>query len=182
MAAKGDGRAFERLYRRHSRRVFNLCLRMVRDAGEAEDLAQEVFLLLLRKVGTFRGRAAFTTWLHRLTVNRVLMHLRTRLLVPVLPEAVAAVGSAGSIGGAVGPGRIAAPDRRLALERAIGQLPDGYRAVLLLYDVEGLGHEEIARELGVSVGTSKSQLHKARRRIGLLLTGPAEEWPSRGGT
>jgi RNA polymerase sigma-70 factor (ECF subfamily) len=171
-AAGGDERAFEGLYRRHFRRVYNLCLRMLRNTDEAEDLAQDVFLHLLRKVGTFRGTAAFTTWLHRVTVNRVLLHFRKAALSPVSPEEDNEGRAGGVRGAAVSRSNIPEPDQRLELERAIGQLPEGYRAVLLLYDVEGLDHHEIARELGVSVGTSKSQLHKARRRTRELLMRP----------
>ena len=166
-AAKGDMQAFEQLYLRHNRRVFNLCLRMTRNNSEAEDLAQEVFIQLFRKIGSFRGDAAFTTWLHRLTVNQVLMHFRKRSARDErtteegeMPERVAL--------GTENPSRMQVMDR-VELNSAIAQLPPGYRMIFILHDIEGREHEEIARLLGCAVGTSKSQLHKARMKLRKLL-------------
>lgn len=166
-ASTGDMPAFEELYRRHNRRVYSLCLRMTQNTAEAEDLAQEVFIQLFRKIGSFRGESAFTTWLHRLTVNQVLMHFRKRGVrleqttedgeTPVQVER-----------GTERPGQMPVVER-IALDKAISQLPPGYRTVFVLHDVEGHEHEEIARMLGCSVGTSKSQLHKARMKLRGLL-------------
>jgi RNA polymerase sigma-70 factor (ECF subfamily) len=166
-AASGDMPAFEELYARHSRRVYSLCLRMTANTAEAEDLAQEVFIQLYRKSGSFRGESAFTTWLHRLTVNQVLMHFRRR---GVKVEQVTDDGESPQqvVAGTENPSQMPVVDR-IALDRAVGKLPPGYRAVFVLHDVEGHEHEEVARLLGCSVGTSKSQLHKARMKLRQLL-------------
>jgi RNA polymerase sigma-70 factor (ECF subfamily) len=163
----GDMAAFEELYARHSRRVYSLCLRMTANTAEAEDLAQEVFIQLYRKLGSFRGESQFTTWLHRLTVNQVLMHFRRR---GVKAEQVTEDGEAPVrvVPGTEDHARMPVVDR-IALDKAVGQLPPGYRAVFVLHDVEGHEHEEVARLLGCSVGTSKSQLHKARMKLRQLL-------------
>ncbi|HEX8070591.1 MAG TPA: RNA polymerase sigma factor [Pyrinomonadaceae bacterium] len=165
--ADGDAQAFEALYARHHRRVYSLCLRMTQHVAEAEDLTQEVFVQVYRKACSFRGASTFTTWLHRLTVNQVLMHFRRMGvrkeqttddgLLPEQPQAWAQPVSAAPAVGAI------------ALERAVAQLPPGYRAVFILHDVEGYEHEEIAKLLGCSTGTSKSQLHKARMKLRKLL-------------
>ena len=166
-AASGDLAAFEQLYERHNRRVYSLCLRMTQNVAEAEDLAQEAFIQLFRKIGSFRGESAFTTWLHRLTVNQVLMHFRKR---GVRMEQTTDDGETPVqiVAGTQNPNSMPVVDR-IALDRAIGQLPPGYRTVFVLHDVEGHEHEEIARMLGCSVGTSKSQLHKARMKLRTLL-------------
>jgi RNA polymerase sigma-70 factor (ECF subfamily) len=163
-SAAGDVAAFEQLYERHRRRVYSLCLRMVGDVTEAEDITQEVFLQVFRKIGTFRGEAALTTWLHRLAVNHVLMHWRKR---GIRSEETT---EEGDVGGIARPYPLSILDR-IALEQAIQKLPPGYRLVFLLHDVEGYEHEEIAAMLGCSVGTSKSQLHKARLKLRSLLRG-----------
>jgi len=162
-SANGDMVAFEMLYERHNRRVYSLCLRMVANATEAEDLSQEVFVQLFRKVGSFRGESAFTTWLHRLTVNHVLMHFRKK---GVRLEKTTDEGEISEMQDFIQ----AVTERprfidRIALDKAISELPPGYRTVFVLHDVEGFEHEEVAAMLGVSVGTSKSQLHKARMRL-----------------
>jgi len=166
-AARGDMEAFEALYERHHRRVYSLCLRMVANVTEAEDLTQEVFVQLFRKIGSFRGESAFTTWLHRLTVNQVLMHFRKR---GVRLEQTTEEGEMQDVVqvGSERPHSMPVIDR-IALDKAIAQLPPGYRAVFVLHDVEGHEHEEVAEILGVSVGTSKSQLHKARMKLRELL-------------
>jgi len=166
-AAEGDMPAFEELYQRHSRRVYSLCLRMTGNVSEAEDLTQEVFIQLFRKIGSFRGESAFTTWLHRLTVNQVLMHFRKRSvkLEQTTDEGDTPVQV---VRGTENPNQMPVVDR-IALDKAIQQLPPGYRTVFILHDIEGHEHEEIARMLGCSVGTSKSQLHKARMKLRGLL-------------
>jgi RNA polymerase sigma-70 factor (ECF subfamily) len=166
-AADGDMAAFEEIYTRHNRRVYALCLRMTGNVSEAEDLAQEAFIQLYRKIGSFRGESAFTTWLHRLTVNQVLMHFRKK---NVRLEQTTDDGDVPVqiVKGTENPTRMPVVDR-IALEKAIGKLPPGYRTVFLLHDVEGHEHEEIAQILGCSVGTSKSQLHKARMKLRQLL-------------
>jgi RNA polymerase sigma-70 factor, ECF subfamily len=166
-SARGDMAAFETLYERHHRRVYSLCLRMVANATEAEDLTQEVFVQLFRKIGSFRGESAFTTWLHRLTVNHVLMHFRKR---GVRMERTTEEGEISDLQDIVQS--VSERPRfvdRIALDKAISELPPGYRTVFVLHDVEGFEHEEVADMLGVSVGTSKSQLHKARMRLRELL-------------
>ncbi|MBK9156339.1 MAG: RNA polymerase sigma factor [Chloracidobacterium sp.] len=166
-ASVGDMAAFEELYQRHHRRVYSICLRMLQNPYEAEDLTQDVFIQLYRKVGSFRGDSAFTTWLHRMTVNQVLMHFRKR---NVKFEKVTEEGDTPDqiVAGTADPERMPIVDK-IALENAIEELPDGYKNVFLLHDVEGFEHEEVARILGCSVGTSKSQLHKARLKLRKLL-------------
>lgn len=172
LAQAGDPAAFEALYRLHSRRVYALCLRMLGNPADAEDLAQEAFLQLFRKIGTFRGESAFSTWLHRMTVNVVLMRLRKKSLpASSLDETMEPDEETGSP--KKDPG---APDLRLSgavdrvnLERSVEKLPPGYRTVFLLHDVQGYEHNEIAEIMGCSVGNSKSQLHKARTRLRGLL-------------
>ena len=166
-SSQGDMAAFETLYERHHRRVYSLCLRMVANPTEAEDLAQEVFIQLFRKLGSFRGESAFTTWLHRLTVNHVLMHFRKK---GVKLEKTTEEGEIGDIQDLIqGVGERPRFVDRIALDKAIAELPPGYRTVFVLHDVEGFEHEEIGNLLGVSTGTSKSQLHKARMRLRDLL-------------
>jgi RNA polymerase sigma-70 factor (ECF subfamily) len=167
-ARDGDRTVFEYLYRSHSRRVYALCLRMVGNTAEAEDLTQETFLLLFRKIHTFRGESAFSTWLHRLAVNLVLMRLRKKSLPMVSIEATPdpddeTASTTMDIG---------APDLlldgsldRINLERCIERLPVGYRTIFVLHDIQGYEHNEISEILGRSVGDSKSQLHKARTRL-----------------
>jgi RNA polymerase sigma-70 factor (ECF subfamily) len=171
-AQQGDAGAFERIYRLHSRRVYALCLRMVGNTAEAEDLAQEAFLQLFRKIATFRGDSAFSTWLHRLVVNVVLMRLRKKT-VPVtsLDEQSEADEENNAPRKDIG-----APDLRLSgsvdrvnLQRAVQQLSPGYRSVFVLHDVQGYEHNEIAALMKCSIGNSKSQLHKARMRLREML-------------
>src|SRR5436190_4105349 len=166
-AAHGDMTSFEELYRRHHRRVYSICLRMLQNAFEAEDLTQDVFIQLYRKIGSFRGDSAFTTWLHRMTVNQVLMHFRKRT---VKFEKTTEEGETPVqiVSGTENPFKMRVVDK-IALENAIDQLPAGYKNVFMLHDVEGFEHEEVARILGCSVGTSKSQLHKARLKLQKLL-------------
>jgi RNA polymerase sigma-70 factor, ECF subfamily len=162
-AGKGDMQAFEILYERHNRRVYSLCLRMTQNPVEAEDLAQDAFIQLYRKIGSFRGESAFTTWLHRLTVNQCLMHFRKR---SVKLERTTQEGDTPVqiVRGTENPNAMPVLDR-IALDKALEKLPPGYRTVFILHDIEGHEHEEIAKMLGVAVGTSKSQLHKARMKL-----------------
>lgn len=173
MAAGGSLAAFEVIYQRYHRRTYSLTLRMTGSQTEAEDLTQEVFIQLFRKIGSFRGDSAFSTWLHRLTVNQVLMHFRKRSFKNEktsedgeMPEQ--------AVTGSANPRRMAVVDR-IALKNAIAELPKGYKNVFVLHDVEGFEHEEVARMLGISVGTSKSQLHKARLKLRGLLIKQTEE-------
>ncbi len=167
LAAKGNMAAFEEIYNRHHRRVYSICLRMLQNTTEAEDLTQDVFIQLHRKIGSFRGDSAFTTWLHRLTVNQVLMHFRKR---NVKFEKTTEEGETPVqiVSGTQNPRKMPVVDK-IAIENAIEKLPNGYRNVFVLHDVEGYEHEEVARILGCSVGTSKSQLHKARLKLRKLL-------------
>jgi RNA polymerase sigma-70 factor, ECF subfamily len=168
-AAAGDMQAFEELFRLHRRLVYGLSLRMTQDVSEAEDITQEVFVLLLRKVGGFRGEANFTTWLHRLTVNQVLMRFRRNRArrEDALEDEE---GQPQHETWRAGAPRATQLIDRITLESAIGKLPPGYRAAFILHDVEGYDHEEVARLLGCAVGTSKSQLHKARTKLRKILT------------
>jgi len=168
LAASGNIAAFELLYKRYHRRTYSLCLRMTSSQTESEDLTQEVFIQLFRKIGSFRGESAFSTWLHRLTVNQVLMHFRRRSVKNEktsedgeIPEQI--------VPGTENQAKMPVLDR-ITLTRAIEQLPPGYKSAFVLHDVKGYEHEEVARILGFSVGTSKSQLHKARLKLrGLLI-------------
>jgi len=177
-AQAGNSACFEVLYHQYKRRVYSLCLRMISEPAEAEELAQEAFLQVYRKIHTFRGESAFSTWLHRLVVNVVLMHLRKKVL-PQLPleELLQPRGEdepRREFGEQDSTLRVA--NERVVLERAIAYLPPGYRLIFVLHDVEGYEHKEIADMLGCTVGNSKSQLHKARLRLrALLRQGVAEE-------
>jgi len=165
LAQAGNAAAFDFLYQLHSRRVYALCLRIVRNPSDAEDLLQEAFLQIFRKIGTFRGESAFSTWLHRMTVNVVLMRLRKKALPTAsLEETTEPDEDTG------GPRKdIGAAVDRVNLERSVEKLPPGYRTVFVLHDVQGFEHNEIADIMGFSVGNSKSQLHKARTRLRELL-------------
>lgn len=175
LAQEGNSQGFERLYRLHSRRVYFLCLHMAKNPTEAEDLTQSAFLQAFRKIHTFRADSRFSTWLHRLTVNIVLMHFRKRKraelsLEEILQPNDQASKPAVEFGG---------PDLnlngvvdRVSLEEAIRRLPGGYKKMLILHDIEGYQHHEIAQILGCSIGNCKSQLHKARQRLQELLPRP----------
>jgi RNA polymerase sigma-70 factor, ECF subfamily len=170
-AKLGDADAFQALYERHKRRVYSLCLRMTANTAEAEDLAQEAFLQLYRKIATFRGESAFSTWLHRLSVNVVLMHLRKKGLPVVSLEETTQGGEEDSPKKDFGAEDLALAGSidRLQLQRAVDDLPPGYRSIFVLHDVEGYEHNEIAQIVGCSIGNSKSQLHKARMKLRDLL-------------
>lgn len=165
-AQRGGEAAFAELFEAHKRRVYSLCLRMTSNTAEAEDLTQEAFLQLFRKIGTFRGESAFSTWLHRLVVNVVLMHLRKKGLQQVSLDEVDA-GQEEPVKRDYGDDdrRLMGSVDRISLGRAIAELPPGYRAVFILHDVEGYEHNEIAQIMNCSIGNSKSQLHKARMKL-----------------
>jgi RNA polymerase sigma-70 factor (ECF subfamily) len=175
-AQQGDSDAFATLFHAHKTRIYSLCLRMTNNTAEAEDLAQDAFLQVFRKLASFRGDSALSTWLYRIAVNTVLMHFRKKSLTQVsLDEPYTSKDDSSkqvrreygitddSLLGCV---------TRVALIRAISELPEGYRTIFLLHEVEGYEHQEIAALLGCSVGNSKSQLHKAKLRIRDLLANP----------
>jgi RNA polymerase sigma-70 factor, ECF subfamily len=170
-AQKGDLPCFEALYAHNKRRVFSLCLRMTRNYSEAEDFTQEAFLQLYRKIGLFRGESAFSTWLHRLAVNVVLMHFRRKGLSEVSLEETLQPQQDEAPHKEFGAADISLQGSidRLTLEQAIGELSPGYRIIFVLHDIEGYEHNEIAEMLGCSIGNSKSQLHKARMKLRSLL-------------
>ena len=165
---EGDRQVFHELYLEHHRRVYSICLRMTQDVSEAEDLTQEVFIQLFRTIGTFRGESAFATWLHRLTVNHVLMHFRKRKVRPDLTSGNGEL-PVQVVAGTNDPKRMRVVDRIL-LSEIIAKLPSGYREAIIMHDIEGLQHSEIAEMRGRSVGTSKSQLHKGRAMLRALIT------------
>lgn len=162
LAARGDVRAFERLYGEHSSRIFNLARRMT-TSESAVDITQDIFLRAWEKLGTFRGESAFGTWLHRLAINVILA--RRAALRTEQGRIRDEEGILDSL-----PARPGASDLGLDFERAIGRLPEGAKTVFVLYDVEGYQHEEIATMLGISSGTSKAQLHRARIMLRKHLT------------
>jgi RNA polymerase sigma-70 factor (ECF subfamily) len=167
--AGGDMLAFEDFYRRYHRLVYNLCLRMTFNVTESEDLTQEIFIHVYHKIGGFRGESTMRTWLHRVTINNVLMHFRKN---SVRRERTTEDGESPEPVSHYTTSPSPSPSLdRIALERAIAKLAPGYRAVFILHDIEGYEHSEVARICGNSVGTSKSQLHKARRKLCELLKG-----------
>ena len=177
LAADGDMAAFEGLYRSYHRRVYSLCLRMTRNASDAEDLTQNVFVQLFRKLKTFRGESAFTTWLHHVTVNEVLMHFRRPV---VRMERPTEDGTTPTQIKTVNNGSRMSLVDHISLNEAIRQLSPGYRAVFLLHDIAGYEHQQIGEILGCAVGTSKSQLHKARMKLRWFLA--KRVLPKNGGT
>lgn len=172
-----DQQTFHELYQKYHKRVYSICFRMTQNASESEDLTQDVFIRLFRTVGSFRGESAFTTWLYRLTVNLVLMHFRKhkRRLDQIngkgeLPAYI--------VPGSQDPKRMRIVDRIL-LSEVITKLPKGYRQAIILHDIQGLQHKEIAEARGRSVGTSRSQLHKGRAMLRELIAGPSPRSESR---
>jgi RNA polymerase sigma-70 factor (ECF subfamily) len=159
-AQDGDLEAFRELYRENAGRVYAVCLRMAADAGRAEELTQEVFVRAWKKLGHFRGESAVASWLHRVAVNVVLESWRSEQR---REARVQAAGDLSQLAGIPSPGL--APEERIDLERAIASLPPGARMVYVLHDVEGYRHREIAKLTGSAVGTSKAQLHRARRLL-----------------
>lgn len=169
-AQQGDPDAFASLFHTHKARIYSICLRMTNNTAEAEDLTQDAFMQVFRKLATFRGDSALSTWLYRIAVNTVLMHFRKKALrqvsldEPYNQDARQVRREYGSR-----DDRLSGCVDRIALTRAIRELPDGYRTIFLLHEVEGYEHQEIAELLDCSVGNSKSQLHKAKLRIRELL-------------
>jgi RNA polymerase sigma-70 factor (ECF subfamily) len=160
-AAEGDSRAFERLYRRHVHRIHGLCWRLLNgDRARAEQATQDAFVRAWERIGSFRGESQFSTWLHRLTVNVVLGEHRLLRRWVSFEDVVEAQEESGE---GVGDHPQQQVGLKLDLERALAKLPPGARSVLLLHDVEGYQHDEIARLTGIAVGTSKAQLHRARK-------------------
>jgi RNA polymerase sigma-70 factor (ECF subfamily) len=168
----GDMKAFEDVYRQHGTRLYNVALRMLGQPADAEDALQEIFLQAFRKVGSFKGESSLGTWLYRLAMNLCLDRLRSRATnddrrtdrldgTDIVEPAAHADGATLAVS-------------RLDLERAIARLPDGYRATFVLHDVEGFDHREVGSILGISEGTSKSQVHKARLKLRQLLA-PARQ-------
>ena len=169
-AQRGEADGFEHIYCAYCRRVYAVCLRMVRNPAEAEDLTQEAFLTVLRKIRTFRGESEFSTWLHRIAVNLVLMRVRRKTLPKISRELPDECDRSGP------PVEFSGPDLHLAgsidrvhLERAIAQLTPCHKVVVELHDVQGYKHKEIAQIMDWSVGNSKAHLHRARRRLRELL-------------
>src|SRR6204780_115176 len=169
-AKQGDAEAFETLYHLHKRRGYSPRFRMTANTAAAEDLTQEAFLQLFRKIGTFRGESAFSTWLHRIAVNVVLMQLRKKSL-PVVPidDTLETEEDTPKKDFGAEDLALAGSIDRLQLQRAVDDLPPGYRMIFVLHDVEGYEHNEIATIVGCSIGNSKSQLHKERMKLRDLL-------------
>jgi RNA polymerase sigma-70 factor (ECF subfamily) len=165
---EGDPAAFEALYRAHAGRLFGLVSRMLGSAPEAEDLLQEIFVSAHRKMGSFRGESTLGTWLYRIAVNHCLDHLRSR--GARMARATESMDKEEAYEPAAVEPQVPTAISRIDLERAIAQLPEGCRAAFVLHDVEGLDHREVAEALGISEGTSKSQVHKARHRLRRLLS------------
>ncbi|MBV8049708.1 MAG: sigma-70 family RNA polymerase sigma factor [Acidobacteriaceae bacterium] len=169
-AQQGDSDAFASLFHAHKARIYSICLRMTNNTAEAEDLTQDAFMQVFRKLATFRGDSALSTWLYRIAVNTVLMHFRKKALRQVsLDEPYSQDARTVRREYGTKDDRLSGCVDRIALTRAIRELPDGYRTIFLLHEVEGYEHQEIAELLDCSVGNSKSQLHKAKLRIRELL-------------
>jgi RNA polymerase sigma-70 factor (ECF subfamily) len=171
-AQKGDNSAFERIYQTYCRRIYALCLRMVGNPTEAEDLTQEAFLLVFRKIQTFRGESAFPTWLHRLALNVVFMHLRKRKLPAASLEKTTKLDDKSHTQSReIGDRDLSLTGLidRVNLERAVNQLPETCKMVFVLHDIQGYKHIEIAGIMDSSVATSKVRLHRARLRLRELL-------------
>ena len=170
-AQNGDEQAFATLFQSHKKRVYSVCLLMTKDIAEAEDLTQEAFLQVFRSVGSFRGDSAFSTWLYRVAVNTVLMKLRRRKAPPIVSLDEPVSSESPSLRRDVGKAdpQLSGAVDRIALRRAMQELPEGCRQIFALHEVQGYQHHEIAKMLDCSVGNSKSQLHKAKMKMRDLL-------------
>ena len=163
-AKNGDLRAFEEVYKQYGRKLFGLCLRMCGNEADAEELMQEIFMNLLGKIKTFRGDAKFSTWLYRVGVNTCISHLRRRRIQQIpLDEEL----ESSPVMGVNAPPLL----QRESLKRALAELPAGYKSAVIMHDIQGFNHREIADVMGISIGASKSQLFKARRRLRELIEG-----------
>ena len=182
-AQEGDSDAFGSLFQAHKSRIYSVCLRMTSNGAEAEDLTQDAFLQAFRKIRKFRGDSAFSTWLHRIAVNTVLMHFRKRMLCHVSLDEPDVNSDGGKLRHEYGTRdrALAGCVDRITLARAMEQLPPGYRTIFLLHEVEGYEHQEIAEMLTCTVGNSKSQLYKARLRFRELLAPSPEASAVRNG-
>ena len=164
----GDFEAFEALYREHSARLFGLTVRMMGNRTDAEDMLQEIFMTAHRKLKSYRGDARLSTWLFRLATNLCLDHLRSK--AARMTQATSSLDDDNAMEPASpSPGPVVGTVQAIDLERAVARLPQGCRAAFLLHDVEGFEHREVASMLGISEGTSKSQVHKARLKLRRLL-------------
>jgi RNA polymerase sigma-70 factor (ECF subfamily) len=169
-AQEGNEEALSALFQAHKAKVYALCLRMTANTAEAEDLTQDAFLQVFRKIGAFRGESALSTWLYRVAMNTVLMHFRKKKLRPTsLEEPISREHGAPKREYGRADERLTSSVDRIALTRAIKELPAGYRSIFLMHEVDGYDHREIARLLQCSVGNSKSQLHRAKSRMRELL-------------
>jgi RNA polymerase sigma-70 factor, ECF subfamily len=170
-AQRGDQEAFATLFQLHKKRVYSVCLQMTKDVADAEDLTQEAFLQVFRNVNSFRGDSAFSTWLYRIAVNTVLMKLRRRKAPPLLSLDEPVSAESPSLKRDVGQAdlNLSGAIDRIALRRAVEELPEGCRRIFDLHEVQGFQHHEIARQLQCSIGNSKSQLHKAKMKMRDLL-------------
>ncbi len=164
-AQRGDPNCFEFLYRQHKGYVYRICLRITHDRADAEDLTQDVFLQVFRKISTFRGDSAFLTWIHRVALNVALQHLRRKTPLAGAEPLEAQTGNSLKWEIPATDDTLVGLVDRIVLEQSVGQLPRGYRRTFRLHDIEGYDHKEIARLLQCSVGNSKSQLHKARLKL-----------------
>jgi RNA polymerase sigma-70 factor, ECF subfamily len=175
-AQEGDSEAFAALFHAHKGRVYSICMRMTNNTAQAEDLTQDAFLQVFRKLSTFKGNSALSTWLYRIAVNTVLMHFRKKALKQISLDETSSQ-DAKQVRREYGSrdGRLSGSVDRITLTRAIKDLPAGYRKIFLLHEVEGYEHQEIAKLLDCSVGNSKSQLHKAKLRIREFLAAPGQE-------
>jgi RNA polymerase sigma-70 factor, ECF subfamily len=174
-AQQGESEAFADLFHTHKARIYSICLRMTNNTAQAEDLTQDAFLQVFRKLSTFKGNSALSTWLYRIAVNTVLMHFRKKALKQVSldePSSHDATMVRREYGAR--DSRLSGSVDRITLKRAIADLPPGYRTIFLLHEVQGYEHQEIAKILDCSVGNSKSQLHKAKLRIREFLAEPGK--------
>jgi RNA polymerase sigma-70 factor, ECF subfamily len=174
-AQQGESQAFADLFHAHKAKIYSICLRMTNNTAQAEDLTQDAFLQVFRKLSTFKGNSALSTWLYRIAVNTVLMHFRKKALKQVsLDEPSSHDASMVRREYGSRDSRLSGSVDRITLTRAIRDLPTGYRTIFLLHEVEGYEHQEIAKILKCSVGNSKSQLHKAKLRIREYLAEPGK--------
>lgn len=172
-AQMGDHQAFEEIYRKHSRRVYSVCVRITHNSADAEELTQETFLQLYRKIGSFRGESSLWTWLYRVTLNIVLMNARRIQPMPLIEHTAYDPDDSEQANTELAreDTLLAGSVNRITLLAAIERLPPGYRIVLWLHDVLGYEHAEIAEIMSCSIGSSKSQLHKARLKMRTELLG-----------